>query len=83
MNNTYLLRLDGNDLGQIIDGLRVREESWRKTAEYFKSGHADDSFVTEDCNGEHEANQMALFYSSIIKNLERQRDEHDNLENKL
>jgi len=76
MSETYLLRLDGNDLGQILDGLRAREESWRKTADYFRSGYnPDDSFVIEECNGEYEANQIALFYARIIRNLERQRDE--------
>jgi len=76
MRKTYLLRLDGNDLGQILDGLRVREQSWRKTADYFRSGYnPDDSFVIEECNGEHEANEIALFYARIIRNLERQRDE--------
>ena len=73
---TYLLRLNENDLGQILDGLHVREESWRKTADYFRSGYnPDGAFVLEDCNGEHEANQIALFYARIIRDLERQRDE--------
>ena len=76
MSKTYLIRLEENDLGQILDGLRAREESWRKTADYFRSGYnPDDSFAIEECNGEHEANQIALFYARIIRSLERQRDE--------
>ncbi|MFO1486914.1 MAG: hypothetical protein U1F65_00410 [Verrucomicrobiota bacterium] len=76
MKTTYLIRLEENDLGQILDGLKVREESWRNTAEYFRSGsHPDGYFSIEECSGEHEANQLALFYARIIRSLERQRDE--------
>ena len=76
MNKTYLIRLEENDLGQIIEGLQAREESWRKTAEYFRSGYnPDDSLVIEACNDEHEADKIAQFYSRILRSLERQRDE--------
>jgi len=76
MNKIYFLRLGENDLGQIIEGLQAREESWRRTADYFRSGYnPDDSFVIEECNGEYEANQIALFYERVLHNLERQRDE--------
>jgi hypothetical protein len=81
MNKSYFLRLGENDLGQIIEGLQAREESWRRTADYFRSGsNLDTSFVIEECNGEHEANQMALFYARIIRNLERQRNEQHSSE---
>lgn len=84
MSKTYLLRLEENDLGQILDGLIAREESWRKTAEYFRSGYnPDDSFVIEECSGEQEANQLALFYGRIIRNLERQRDEQRSVEDEM
>ncbi|MGD0085961.1 MAG: hypothetical protein ABSC24_02415 [Verrucomicrobiota bacterium] len=76
MNKIYFLRLGENDLGQIIEGLQAREESWRRTANYLRSGYnSDDSFVIEECNGEYEANQIALFYERVLRNLERQRDE--------
>jgi hypothetical protein len=75
MSKIYLIRLDGNDLGQILDGLRTREESWRKTAQYFRSGELDHAFIIEECNDEREANEIASFYARIIRNLERQRDE--------
>jgi hypothetical protein len=75
MSKTYLLQMDENDLGQIIDGLKVREESWRRTADFFESGYSEELCAIEDCNDEHEAKQMALFYGRIIRNLERQRDE--------
>lgn len=79
MSKTYLIRLEENDLGQIIEGLQAREESWRKTADYFRSGfNTDDDFVIEPCNDEHEADRIAQFYSRIIRDLERQRDEQRN-----
>lgn len=84
MSKTFLLRLDDNDLGQILEGLQAREESWRRTAEYFRSGYnPDDSFVIEVCKDEYEADQIALFYARIIRNLERQRDEQPNFEKEL
>lgn len=76
MSKTYLIRLEENDLGQILDGLKEREDSWRKTADYFRSGfNPDNSFAIEECNGEHEADHIAEFYSRIIRDVERQRDE--------
>jgi hypothetical protein len=84
MNKSYFLRLGENDLGQIIEGLQVRADSWRRTADYFRTGqNTDGNFAIEECNGEYEANQMALFYSRIIRNLERQRDEQRNSECEL
>jgi hypothetical protein len=84
MNKIYFLRLDENDLGQIIEGLQAREETWRRSADYFRSGYIpDDSFVIEECNGEYEANQIALFYARILRNLERQRDEQGSSECEL
>ena len=84
MEKIYFLRLAENDLGQIVEGLQAREESWRRTADYFRSGHnSDESFAIEECNGEYEANQMALFYARILRNLERQCDEQRNSECEL
>jgi hypothetical protein len=83
MIKNYLLRLSENDLGQVLDGLRVREESWRKTGNYFRSGGLDDALAIEECNGEHEANQIALLYARIIRNLERQRDEQRTSEDEM
>ena len=81
MSKTILLRLDDNDLGQILEGLQAREESWRRTADYFRAGHnPGDSFVIEECSGEYEANQITLFYSRIIRDLERQREQQPYLE---
>lgn len=76
MSKTYMIRLGKNELGQILDGLRMREVSWRGTAEYLVSDQlADDSIAIEECRDEHEATRIADFYAAIIRDLERQRDE--------
>jgi hypothetical protein len=78
MNKTYSIQLGENDLGQVLDGLREREESWRRTADYFRSGgDCDNAFAIEECNDEHEADCIAQLYSRIISDLERQRKEQD------
>lgn len=75
MSKTYLIRLGENELGQVLDGLRVRESTWRATAEYHACGHlADDSVAIEECSDETEATRVADFYTAIIRDLERQRD---------
>lgn len=70
--------LNSIDLGQLLDGLRSREESWRQTAEYFRNGEAfsgDDFFIVEECDGEDEAERIADHFRSIIKQVEDQIDE--------
>lgn len=75
MSQTYLIRLGENELGQILDGLRVRETTWRATAEYHACGHlADDSVAIEACRDEVEATHIADFYTAIIRDLEHQRE---------
>jgi len=61
------------DLGQLLDDLRIRAESWRKTADYLESGFApDDSFICEECSGSEEATNIADHYDRIIALIERQ-----------
>jgi hypothetical protein len=74
----YRVELEANDLGQVLEGLRAREESWRNTAIYLRDGYfPDDTFVCEECSDEHEAESIANFYKRIILSLERQRDKQD------
>ena len=76
MSKIYHIQLEANDLGQILDGLREREESWRRTAEYFRTGgDGEEAFAIQECNDEHEAVSIAEFYSRIMRDLERQRKE--------
>jgi ethanolamine ammonia-lyase small subunit len=73
MGKQLQIRLDRRDLGQLLDGLRARKESWEKTAEYLKSDCvSDDSFVCEECNDASEAAAIADHYAKIISRIKQQ-----------
>jgi hypothetical protein len=73
---TYQLEINSIDLGQLLDGLRSRVESWTKTKDYMESGYAsDDFFVCEECTDADEAAQIASHYQRIVDLLERQIEE--------
>jgi hypothetical protein len=75
MSRTYLLRLDGFDLGQVLDGLEIRAEAWEKTAEYHRTGKSPPDFIVEGCNSADEAGRIAGHYRSIIAEIQKQQDE--------
>ena len=65
--------LGADDVGQLLDGLRLRAEAWTKTADYHESGfNSDDAFVCEECSDPHEARRIAQHYEKIITSLEAQ-----------
>jgi hypothetical protein len=76
MGKQIRISLDSLDVGQLLDGLRQRAESWQKTAEVLESGYvADDSFICEACSDLKEATQIAEHYRSLVVSIERQVDE--------
>ena len=76
MTKTYRIKLDEHDLGQLLDGLAIRADSWRRTAEYLRAGGMPDGelFMIEECSDEDEAEGMAATYGRIIGILMAQRD---------
>ena len=49
MGKEILLTLDSLDVGQILDGLRLRQESWAKTAMFLRNDYfPDEPFVCEE-----------------------------------
>jgi hypothetical protein len=73
MGMTYTIRFEANDLGQLLDGLRSRSESWHDTAEYFESGYSPrEDFVIEECTDAEEARTIADHYDRIITSIETQ-----------
>lgn len=73
-----VLRLHPNDIGQILDGLRCRAESWRETAQFLESGHAPrDDFIAEECSKPIEAAGIARHYERIIRDVEKQLTAND------
>ena len=67
------LKLPELFVGQMLDGLRIRAESWERTKDYLADGviDPDDPYI-EECSDENEAQQIANFYREIIKEIEIQ-----------
>lgn len=74
MAKDYRIELDALDLGQLLDGLEARAESWQKTAEYLRAGEMpdDELFIIEECSDAEEANGIAEHYRSIIGKIRQQ-----------
>ena len=70
----YTIALNEQDLGQLLDGLEVRADSWRRTAEYLRHGEAPDGefFIIEECSDPEEADALASHYDAIIESIQSQ-----------
>lgn len=74
----YVIRLNGFDLGQMLDGLEVRARSWRDTATFLQTGVVPSlDFLAEECCDAAEALQLAEHYEHIMKRLREQRAQQD------
>lgn len=71
MGKQILIRLDAVDLGQVVDGLQARADSWRATERYFETGSAPG--IIEECTDAGEARAIAEHYERIIKSIVSQR----------
>lgn len=71
MRKTYCIELEGNDLGQLLDGLELRAEAWEPTGAYLLGQEfmGDDFFIPEECHKPEEANDIAAHYRSIIHRI--------------
>lgn len=73
MKREFVLKLNSVHIGQMLEGLRIRAESWRNTEAYMRDGYQpDESISPEECSSEHEAEQIASLYESIISTIEEQ-----------
>ena len=72
---TYHIEFDELDLGQLLDGLEMRSESWERTAEYLRSGYIEGGFVVEECSNPEEADGIAAHYRKIIADIRGQMEE--------
>ena len=73
MGKTYTIRLEKNDLGQLLDGLSSRSESWHETAEYLESGSTPtDGVVIEECSDSEEARAIAGHFDRIVETIKTQ-----------
>ena len=65
----YKIEFDEFDLGQVLDGLEVRADSWEKTALYHHTGECPNDMIVEDCRDAEEAEKIAAHYRSIINSI--------------
>ena len=76
MDKEFQINIDSLELGQILDGLRSRQESWKNTAIFLRDDFfPDEAFVCEECSGPNEAEKIANHYQRIIISIEQQVDE--------
>jgi hypothetical protein len=71
---TIRIELSENDLGQLIDGLCARADSWEKTAHFHRTGESPDDILVEECRDAEEAEQIAAHYRSIIETIRAQKE---------
>lgn len=73
---TYRIALNDLDLGQLLDGLKSRADSWERTAEYLRTDTLpeDEFFLLEECSKPEEADRIAEHYRSIIHKIQSQKE---------
>lgn len=74
MAKHYSIELDDLDLGQLLDGLEARAESWEKTVIYLRTDEMPDGefFIIEECFDAEEADGIAEHYRAIIGKIQSQ-----------
>ncbi len=79
MPTTYQITLNDLEVGQILDGLEMRAESWERTAKYLRTQKIPDGefFIVEECSKPEEAQGIAERYRSIIARIRVQIEIHE------
>ena len=74
MAKNYRIELDELDLGQLLDGLEARAESWERTADYLRTDQMPDGelFIIEECSDADEADGIAKHFRSIVGKISTQ-----------
>jgi hypothetical protein len=74
MGKECTITLTENKVGQVLDGLVTRAESWEKTAEFMRSGSMpeDEVFIVEECSDADEADAIASQYRLIMRKMKSQ-----------
>ena len=76
MGKEFQIKIDSLDLGQVLDGLRARQQSWKNTAIFLRDDYfPDDSFLCEQCSDPDEAERIANHYERLIRSIEQQIDQ--------
>jgi len=78
MRENYFISLSTFDLGQLVDGLDAREQAWRETAEYRRTGEIPrPDFICEECTDATKAQKLAEHYERITTTIRNQRKAQD------
>ena len=77
MSKNYHIELDELDLGQLLDGLEARAESWERTADYLRDDGIPDGefFLIEECSDVGEAANVAKHFRTIIDRISKQMEQ--------
>lgn len=68
MDDPITVTLSRNDLGQILDGLECRCDTWRVTARYLMGEDIGQEPI-EECSDAHEAEAIVETYERIMAEL--------------
>ncbi len=74
MDKNITMTLPSLMVGQILDALYMRLETWEYTEEYLNTGNVREPYLFEECSNPDEARQIADYYKEIIKSIEKQAD---------
>lgn len=68
------IELDRDEVGQVLDGLEIRAQSWEQTAEYLRAGQmpVGEVFLIEECSDGERATQIAERYRDTIQKIRTQ-----------
>jgi len=72
MSENIKLNLPALAVGQILDALYLRLETWEYTEEYLNTGLVREPYCIEECSDADEAHQIADYYKEIIESIEKQ-----------
>lgn len=76
MGKEFRIKIDSVDLGQILDGLQARQQSWKNTAIFLRDDYfPDEAFMCEQCSDPDEAERIANHYERIIRSIKQQIDQ--------
>jgi len=72
MDKKVVLSLSRLAVGQILDALRQRLETWEYTEEYLNTGYVHEPYCIEECSSPDEARRIADYYHQVIQSVETQ-----------
>lgn len=63
MDEMITLKLPKNDVGQILDGLRIQRDNWQYTYNYITDGEVDPDKDMQECSDPEEAKWLMEYYA--------------------